>query len=374
MMAIERTMPTTAFVTGGTGFLGKRLVPILLGMGMTVRCLVRENSNLSSLPQCIPESDRQRLTFVRGELDDSVAMEGHLAGIDVVYHLAASLYGSADKMVEDTVGGTRGLLNAAAGANIQRVVLISSLGVYGIASLKPGETLDESVPIDPHPEWRDSYTLSKIRQEQVAWEIHERTQLPLVVIRPGVLYGPGRSLLSTRIGLRLGPILLQMGGDQRLPYCYVDNCAEAIALAGIAPDIEGQVFNVVDDDLPTGSDIFRTLRTNGNRVRSVRIPQWLIVPFSRAYAFGARVFGRQSSPLLTPYKSRSMWKPLHYSNARAKHSLNWCPKISSEEGIQRTIFGEQREFTSYVNNSVTNSLSASPDFSHAHPVCRHTVP
>lgn len=372
-MAIEPFLSTNAFVTGGTGFLGKRLIPILLSQGMSVRCLVREKSDVSPLIQSLSESDRAQLTFVRGELEDSAAMGEHLEGIDVVYHLAASLYGSAEKMVEDTSAGTRGLLNAAASSSVRRVVLISSLGVYGTSTLRSGETLDESVPVDPHPEWRDSYTLSKIRQEQVAREICERSQLPLVIIRPGVLYGPGRSLVSTRVGIRIGPVLLQMGGRQQLPYCYVENCAQAIALAGTAPGIDGMAINVIDDDLPTGNDILHALRTEGNAVRSIRVPQVLIVPFSRAYACVSRLILRHSSPLLTAYKSMSMWKPLRYSNALARRSLNWTPKISTEEAIRRTIFGEQSEFSSYVSNTVTNSASVSSVTSHAHSVCRHNI-
>lgn len=332
-------MSVTAFVTGGTGFLGRRLVKSLLAEDVHVKCLVRQTSDLDSLLNGLPLADRSRLELIRGDLARRQTIESHLDGVDVVYHLAAALGGSCSTMFLNTVIPSRALMEVAVAAQVRRFVLISSLGVYGTNSVHRWGTLDETTPVDPFPERRDPYTFSKIRQEAVAWQAREQLGLPLVVVRPGVIYGPGRPLLTSRVGLSLGPVLLQMGGGQRLPYTYVENCAAAICRAGLTPGIEGEIFNVIDDDLPTGKRIIRILRKNGKRVRSLWIPRPLISPLSALYGCYSNWSEGQLPPVLSHYKSEAIWKPLRYSNAKAKHSLNWSPTISTEEGLQRTIAG-----------------------------------
>jgi len=339
-------MSVIAFVTGGTGFLGRRLLRTLLARNVHVRCLVRSQSGIDvALKELSPEQ-QQRLQFVRGDLADPDALESHLQGVDVVYHLAAALNGSCSTMFLNTVVPSRGLMQAAAKAEVGRFVQVSSLGVYGTASLRRWGTLDETTPIDPQSEHRDPYTFSKVRQEAIAWELREQLGLPLVVVRPGVIYGPGRSLLTSRVGLSLGPLLIRMGGGQLLPYTYVENCAEAICLAGLTPGIEGEIINVVDDDLPTGRRILRTLRKNGKTVHSLWVPRPAISPLSALYAWYSRWSEGQLPPVLSWHKSEAMWKPLRYSNRKAKHSLNWRPAISTEEGLNRTIAGLPGNFAS----------------------------
>jgi nucleoside-diphosphate-sugar epimerase len=110
------------------------------------------------------------------------------------------------------------LIDAAAVAGAQWIVLVSSLGVYDAGSLKRGSLLNESTPLDPAPHLRDLYSYSKIRQEQAARELRGQLGLPLVIVRPGVILGPGRNPISNRVGLRSGGMLIRMGGRQQLPY------------------------------------------------------------------------------------------------------------------------------------------------------------
>src|SRR5206468_3579509 len=80
--------------------------------------------------------------------------------------------------------------------------------------------------------------------------------------------------------IRLGSFLLMMGGRQRLPYTHVTNCARAVVLAGEVPGIEGQAFNVVDDELPTGRQLVKRYRREVGPVRKMAIPRWAIPPLS----------------------------------------------------------------------------------------------
>lgn len=339
-------MSVTALVTGGTGFLGRRLVSTLLQEDVRVRCLVRPTSDLETLRNSIPRERLSRLEFVQGDLSDRGAVENALSGMDVVYHLAAALGGSCSTMFLNTVVPSRTLMEAAAVNGVHRFVLVSSLGVYGTGTLRRWGTLDETTPVDPHPEQRDPYSFSKIRQESVAWKLREELGLPLVVVRPGVIYGPGRSVLTSRVGLSLGPLFVRMGGGQTLPYTYVDNCAAAICRAGLTPGIDGEIFNIVDENLPTGRKVLKSLRRYGKAVRSFWVPRGLISPLSAVYAWYSRWSEGQLPPVLSYYKSEAIWKPLRYSNLKARQKLNWTPKISTEEGLKRTILGETPAFSS----------------------------
>jgi nucleoside-diphosphate-sugar epimerase len=183
---------------------------------------------------------------------------------------------------------------------------------------------------------RDSYTYSKIAEEKVAWEAY-REGLPLVVVRPGVIYGPGRGCLSSRVGLRLGKLMARMGGDQALPYTFVDNCAGAIELTGRTPGVEGEAFNVIDDELPTGRDLLSRYRRAVEPLRVLPIPRWAIMPLSRLCESYHTWSAGQLPSVLTPYKSMAQWKPLRYTNARAKGVLGWEPEIGLVDGLQQTL-------------------------------------
>ena len=258
-------------------------------------------------------------------------------GCDVVYHLASGLKGATSSLFLTNVTGTRRLMQAVARAGAGRLVLVSSVGVYGTAQLHPGDILDETCPLDPEPHFRDPYTYSKIAQEVAAREVTDRLRLPLVVVRPGVIYGPGREAITSRVGLRVGAFVLQMGGRQRMPYIYVDNCAKGVLLAGTTPGVDGETFNLVDDELPTGRQVLRLHRRLVGRIRAFTVPRLAVRPLSRLCVwYHDRSMG-QLPAVLTPYKSDALWKPLQYSNAKAKAGLGWTPEVSLEEGLQRTF-------------------------------------
>ncbi|HWL10170.1 MAG TPA: NAD(P)-dependent oxidoreductase [Planctomicrobium sp.] len=333
-------MSKTAFVTGGAGFLGRRFVRKLVEQGVTVRCLVRNLRDQDGIFASLSDKQRRLVHIVPGDVADRALLDTELPEVDIVYHLAAALGGSTSTMFLNTVIPTRSLLEAAALAEVKRFVLVSSLGVYGTGKLSYRGVLDESTPVDPCPELRDAYTFSKIRQESIAWEAREKWGLPLVVVRPGVIYGPGRSLLTSRVGLSIGPLLVRMGGGQQLPYTHVENCAEAIVMAGLTPNIEGETFNIVDDHLPCGKQIVKFLKHRGKRVRSVWVPRPMIGPLSALYEWYSNWSEGQLPSVITRYKSRAIWKSVRYINTKAKQKLNWVPRISMEEGLNQTVSTE----------------------------------
>jgi len=319
-------------VTGATGFLGHALLRRLRETDAQVSCIVRSSSSPS--PSTLGEGwGEGRLKFINSNLSNIEKSSSEFDNTDIVFHLAAALTGGAAGMFLNNVVATRNLIRVCLQARVKRFILVSSIAVYGTAHLSPGDTLDERSPLDPQPHRRDAYAYSKIAQEKVAWEAARDRGLPLVVIRPGVIYGPGREVLVTRVGLMLGNLLIRMGGNSPLPFTYVTNCADALYLAAITPGIDGHAFNIVDDDPPTGNEIVSQYRKHVRPLLVLPIPQAAIQPISelceRYHAFS----GGQLPAALTPYKSEAMWKPLKFSNQKAREILGWQPKVPFSQGL-----------------------------------------
>ncbi len=326
----------TVMVTGGTGFLGKSLVRQLLAAGIDTRCLVRPTSDVRPLEEA-SAGGAGRLELCRGDLGRPRSCAEALDGCDTVYHVAAEVSGATAVLFLGNVVATRTLMEQALRAGVKRFVLVSSLAVYGTAHLRPGGALDEDCPLDPQPHLRDPYTFSKVAQEQAAWAAHREQGLPLTVVRPGVIYGPGRNCITGRIGIPLGGAFLKIGGRRQLPYTFVDNCARAVLLAGTAPGVEGQAFNAVDDDPPTNRELLKLYRAEVGKLRGPTVPGWAVSPLSWLCEWYHGWSRGQLPAVLTRYKSAAMWKPLRFPNDRAKSRLGWTPEVSFAEGLQRTL-------------------------------------
>jgi nucleoside-diphosphate-sugar epimerase len=336
-------------VTGSNGFLGAVLVERLLARGhRDVRCLVRAGSDRARLEAVRARWPDARLQLTVGSLASPDAAARAIEGARVVHHLAASLRGAAADMFLSTVVTSKNLLEAVARMKTPpRLVLVSSFSVYGVADLPRGAVIDESTPIEEHPERRDLYAQVKIRQERLFREYQARHGLPLTVLRPGVIYGPGGSALSVRVGLRLPGAFLHFGGDNLLPLTYVDNCADALVLAGDDPRALGETYNVVDDDLPTCRRYLQLYRKEVEPLRSVSVPYPATMALSKMVERYHRYSKGQLPAILTPYKSATQWKGNRFDNARIK-ALGWQPRLSTEEGLRRTFEHLRRQHEATV--------------------------
>jgi nucleoside-diphosphate-sugar epimerase len=331
--------PGTALVTGSNGFLGSVLVERLVAHGARrLRCFVRPGSDRSRLEALQARYPKAAIEITAGTLNTPESVLPALEGVDVLFHLAAGTGGTAADLFLSSVVASRNLLEAVTRcAPLPRLVLVSSFGVYGTAALQPGAVVDEETPLEPHPEKRDAYSYAKLRQEQLFWEYRERFGIPLCVLRPGVIYGPGGSPLSGRIGLSLGGVFLHLGGRNLLPLSYVENCAEAIAIAGESFSAAmGQIYNVHDDDLPTCSAYLARYRREVRPLRVVSLPYRVTYLASAWIEEYSRRSQGQLPPFLTPYRTAVSWKGTRFSNARLK-SLGWRQVVATEEGLRRTF-------------------------------------
>jgi len=155
------------------------------------------------------------------------------------------------------------------------------------------------------------------------------------VVRPGFVFGPGQELLGSRIGLEVLGLFLHLGGRNPVPLTYVENCAEAVALAGTAPEAEGTALHLVDDDLPTSADLLRRYRREVRPVRAVPIAYTALRLLARLNAWYSAATDDHLPPVFTPYKVASLWKRQRFTNGRAKAVLGWEPRIPMGEAGER---------------------------------------
>ena len=324
-------------VTGAGGFLGTHLVARLLAHGESdIRCLVRSQAAAAKLDPLKQQYPSAKLEYCFGNLSSKADLERAVAGVDVVYHAAAAMKGGAADMFMNTVVGSRNLLDAFVAKGCRRFVLVSSFGVYGAGLLPAGALLNEQCPLEPNPARRDPYSYAKLRQELLCREYAERHGFELVVLRPGVIYGPGGGPFSGRVGLNVFGLFFHMGGSNLLPLTYVENCADAIAVAGRSPQAAGEAYNVHDDDLPTSAQYLRAYKRQVKRFPSVRLPYWATLLLSRMVEKYSRYSKGQLPAILTPYKAACTWKGWRFDN-RKIHGLGWRQPVATEEGLRRTF-------------------------------------
>jgi nucleoside-diphosphate-sugar epimerase len=338
-------------ITGAAGFIGSRVVQRLLAHGFRrLRCLVRPSSAVEKIEVIRHGAkDGAQIEIVSGNLLSRDDCASAAQGARVVFHLAA---GRGEKLVADafmnSVVTTRNLLEAChKDGCLRRFVCVSSFSVYSNQG-KRGRLLDESAPVETCPELRgDAYTFAKVKQEEILFEYAKKCGLPYVIVRPGVVYGPGNERIHGRIGIGTFGLFLHLGGGNEVPLTYVDNCAEAIVLAGLQPGVEGEVFNVVDDDLPSSRKFLRLYKKNVRQFRSVYVPH--AVSYALCYLW--EKYSAWSEGQLPPVYGRRAWhvywKKTRYTNQKLKRHLGWCPPVPPAEALA-TYFDSCRKNTHHA--------------------------
>ncbi len=328
----------TVLVTGSNGFLGSSLVERLAIHGVQgIRCFVREGSDKSRLETLRKRYPDAGIEYYVGTLvsrDDPVEA---VQGVDTIYHLAAALSGAPADMFLNTVVTTKNLMEAVINENPGvQIVHISSFSVYGVADLAAGTTITEQTPLEKHPEKRDPYAFVKWHQDRLLLDYQQQHGFPLVILRPGVIYGPHGGAISGRVGLQLGGIFLHLGGSNILPLSYVDNCAEAIVVCAAQKTAGVSIFNVHDDDLPSSRDYLKAYKQQVKKIRSIPIPYAALQLISRTVEWYHHYSKGQLPAIFTPYKTASLWKGNRFDNTKLK-STGWQPVVSTEEGMRKTF-------------------------------------
>jgi dTDP-L-rhamnose 4-epimerase len=289
-------MRQRVLITGGGGFIGSHLADELLASGYDVRAL----DNLD--PQVHPKRRRPPyldpdVELLVGDVRDRGTIDRALEGVDAVFHLAAqvgvgqSMYRLCD-YTSTNVGGTATLLEALIARPVERLIVASSMSIYGeglyrrpdgrlvedaarqIGQLVAGKwdpTDESAVPLEPlatpeskPPALQSVYALSKFDQERLCLMLGDAYQIPAVALRFFNVYGPRQALSNPYTGVlaifasrllnRRAPIVYE-DGRQRRDFVSVYDIARALRLALEAPGVAGHAFNIGSGESASVRDI-----------------------------------------------------------------------------------------------------------------------
>ena len=282
-------------ITGASGFIGSNLCRHFAERGFEVYGLVRRTSDLHFL-------DGLPIRLVFGDLADPGEFELPEA-MDYVIHAASltsdlateaecepGIYGLAVNLFEKL---------ARARPRPRRIIYVSTtliLGYagHGISEAHPGKSAD-FLP----------YTRAKKKTEAFVRQAAGRDGLPVVIIRPGDVYGPHDRTTSAKVlkGCERGAPIIVGHGNSRFPYCYIDNLCQAIQLACLTPGIEGKAYTVANGESPTWRMFFSRLQAGLGKKQRVYVPVWVAMLITAAQQ-ARKKLDRRYVPELSFYRIR----------------------------------------------------------------------
>lgn len=315
-------------VTGATGFVGQALVRRLLEQGQRVRALVRPDDPAGAELRRLAD---ERLDIAVADVTDRDAVDAVCDDIERVFHSAALVHAWAplEEFRRVNVNGTRNVAEAAFLRGIDRFVHISTSDVFGLPH--PGEILTEQSPLRP---WGEPYPDSKIEAETWLWRFHRERGLPVSVVNPGWVYGPGDKAFFPALAeaIRRGSMAF-WHRNLWLPWAYIDNLVDACLLVADHPGALGQGYLAYDgDDGPTLQVVC------GRIAEAIGCPApTRHLPFTLALA-AAKLIQRFSrdEPFLRTVDVKAFGYEWKFSNAKLE-ALGWHPRVSPVDGMQRAI-------------------------------------
>jgi nucleoside-diphosphate-sugar epimerase len=320
----------TVLVTGGTGFVGGAVAQRLQSENCTVRTLVRRSSETAALAAAGCE-------LWYGDITDAASVREAVAGVDAVVHCAAfaSDWGPRETFVQVNVEGSRHIFDAALQRGVKRVVHISTTDVFGI--YPDGRVIDDSFPLQGTG---FPYSDTKAEADRLARAYAHERGLPVAVLRPTWIYGPGdRTFLPEVVdAMRKHEMVFFGSGDNTIPLCYIDNLVDAIELALSRDEAIGQGYIVCDGAVVSWRELTDLL---AGELDLPRVRLTIPLPLAEAAAAGAEAWAKfthsTKRPALTRYALEFGGKELRYSNGKISRELGFSPRVLPEEGLAGTI-------------------------------------
>jgi nucleoside-diphosphate-sugar epimerase len=319
-------MADAAFVTGGSGFIGGRLVERLVGEGRAVRALARSEGSAAKVARLGADP-------VRGDLSDRASIAAGAAGCDTAFHLAAHLgeWGSWADFERGNVDGTENALAGCAEAGVGRFVHCGTE-----AALMAGEPLiqvDETAPL--RPDSRAPYPATKARAEQAARSA-SRDGFATVALRPRFVWGKGDSTLLPELvkTIESGRFAWVGGGLNMTETTHVDNVVEGLLLAA-EKGRPGEAYFVTDGS-PVVFREFVTamLETQGVEPPDRSLPAWTAAPLARVAEAAWKLLPLPGAPPMTTFRAWILTQECTIDISKARKELGYEPVVSRESGLQ----------------------------------------
>lgn len=312
-------------LTGATGYTGSRLLSRLLARGDEVRALARPGARR-------PQPEGPGLTWTEGDVRDVATLRRLVDGADAVVHVAAvyRTAGHPDAYYREVnVEGTRRLLETAHEAGVGRFVHTSTVGVHGHVQAPPA---DETAPIAPG----DIYQATKAEAESLALRFHREHGLPVAVLRPAAIYGPGETRLL-KLFRAIARRRYALVGSGRALYhpVYIDDLLQGFLLALERPQAVGEAFIVGGPAYVSQQELARMIaRHTGGGVLPFHVPAAPLRWAARACEAVCIPLGLE--PPLHRRRVEFWTKDRAFSIDKARRLLGYEPQVQLEDGIART--------------------------------------
>jgi nucleoside-diphosphate-sugar epimerase len=316
----------TIAVTGATGFLGSALTIELLKRQHEVRILARDEKKAR-------QQFGEAVTIIAGDINNARQVQQVVEEATIVYHLAGRLYDPAvpaELYYRTHVEGTRTLLDVCQRqVHLQHIVYVSTTGVHGITGAIPAA---EDAPFAPTNPYEDS----KLQGELLAHKAYQEQGLPISVIRPGLVYGPGDlHLLGFFSAIKKGLFRVIAGGKAQLHPVYIDDMVSALLLCAEQSQAPGRVYSIASERPVTVRELATTIAHALDReLPSGSIPLWLANLASDLFAIMPGMKGEHAP--LTRSRVKFLTHSRIYDISRARSELGYKPEVELEEGMKRT--------------------------------------
>jgi nucleoside-diphosphate-sugar epimerase/predicted dehydrogenase len=306
-------------VTGGGGFIGRSLVRRLLDEGTPLRLLVRR-------PPSADIAAHPLVELVLGDLSDPAVVDRAVQRMDLVYHVGATMRGSANDFDRGTVAGTRNVLDSAIRHRLRRLVYMSSLAVID-TDAGHTEPITENSALEQNVGDRGHYTRTKLEAEALVLEAVRAHGVSAIILRPGEVVGPEKPLLTSGVAQQAGGSLVVLGnGRVRLPLVHVSDVVDALVAASTADAPSGTIVHLVEDTTVTQNDIIaHYLKTSGRKRRVIRVPMPIVMALASVIEIsGKRILGWAP---IGRRRVRAATASRRFDCSAAARVLGWQPRM-----------------------------------------------